>query len=215
MRNSSATSTLASTTSCIVEFVVVQVILSHAGAFEDAVNDVLEVFECGLSCLAVFGFDGDVEAHGFAVSFDDQGFATGEERGGFVFEFADADVGHGFPFVAISVAILGSRVNSNHVQLAPNCRTLLRMNVAKLSVSLDPRKLEFISKYQQTHGVRTKSEVVERAIKLLEHEELKTQYAQAYSEWAQSGEETVWDVTSADGLEPEDWGEFRPREKRK
>ena len=85
------------------------------------------------------------------------------------------------------------------------------MNVAKLSVSLDPRKLEFISKYQQTHGVRTKSEVVERAIKLLEHQELKTQYAQAYSEWAQSGEETVWDATSADGLEPEDWGEFRRR----
>ena len=93
------------------------------------------------------------------------------------------------------------------------------MNVAKLSVSLDPRKLEFISKYQQTHGVRTKSEVVERAIKLLEHEELKTQYAQAYSEWAASGEETVWDVSSADGLETsgleaEDWGEFKPRQKR-
>jgi antitoxin ParD1/3/4 len=88
------------------------------------------------------------------------------------------------------------------------------MNAAKLSVSLDPRKLEFISKYQQTHGVRTKSEVVERAIKLLEHQELKTQYAQAYSEWAASGEETVWDVTSADGLEAEDWGEFKPSKRK-
>ena len=80
---------------------------------------------------------------------------------------------------------------------------ILRMNVAKLSVSLNPTRIDFIEQYQSSHQVRTKSEVVDRALELLQQEELKLQYAAAYQEWADSGEEEVWEVTVGDGLEPE------------
>jgi hypothetical protein len=75
------------------------------------------------------------------------------------------------------------------------------MNVAKLSVSLDPTRINFIEQYQVSHSVRTKSEVVDRALELLQHEELKQQYAAAYQEWADAGEEVHWESSLADGLE--------------
>ncbi len=80
------------------------------------------------------------------------------------------------------------------------------MNVAKLSVSLDPNKIKFIEQFQISHKVRTKSEVVDRALALLQHEELKLQYVAAYQEWQDSGEQPVWDAVTNDGLELEpDW----------
>ena len=83
---------------------------------------------------------------------------------------------------------------------------ILRMNVAKLSVSLDPTKIKFIEQYQTNHEVRTKSEVVDRALELLQREELKLQYAAAYQEWHNSGEQKIWDAVTGDGLEHEpDW----------
>ncbi|MBF6594018.1 MAG: type II toxin-antitoxin system ParD family antitoxin [Thermaceae bacterium] len=70
----------------------------------------------------------------------------------------------------------------------------------KLSVSVDSRLAHFINTYQTDHDVPTKSEVVERALELLQSQELKRQYAQAYQEWEESGEAQVWDVTVGDGL---------------
>jgi hypothetical protein len=67
------------------------------------------------------------------------------------------------------------------------------MNVAKLSVSLDPTRIKFIEQYQTHHKVRTKSEVVDRALELLQIEELKLQYAAAYQEWHDAGEAENWD----------------------
>ena len=78
---------------------------------------------------------------------------------------------------------------------------IVRMNVAKLSVSLDPTKIKFIEQYQTNHEVRTKSEVVDRALELLQREELKLQYAAAYQEWHDSGEQKIWDAVTGDGLE--------------
>lgn len=80
---------------------------------------------------------------------------------------------------------------------------ILRMNVTKLSVSLDPTRISFIEQYQTSHAVRTKSEVVDRALELLQQEELKHQYAAAYQEWKDAGEEIHWDSSLADGLEPD------------
>ena len=75
------------------------------------------------------------------------------------------------------------------------------MNNTKLSVSVDHQLAQFIERYQATHRVSTKSEVVERALELLQKSELKQQYAEAYREWAESGEAELWDVTVGDGLE--------------
>jgi hypothetical protein len=76
---------------CIIE----QFVFGQPGAFQDAVDDALKIFEYDFSGVAVFGLDWNVKAHGFAVSFDYQCFTAREECGGFVFEFADADAGHG------------------------------------------------------------------------------------------------------------------------
>ena len=85
------------------------------------------------------------------------------------------------------------------------------MNSTKLSVSVPSQLAQFIERYQAAHGVPTKSEVVERALVLLQKSELKQQYAQAYKEWAESGEAEVWDATVGDGLdEPSRFGRLVP-----
>ena len=60
--------------------------------------------------------------------------------------------------------------------------------------------LDFLSQYQDTHGVRSKSEVVARALSLLRERELETQYASALMEWQASGDAALWETTSRDGL---------------
>lgn len=70
----------------------------------------------------------------------------------------------------------------------------------KLSVSVDNRLARFIDTYQTDHDVPTKSEVVERALELLQNQELQRQYAEAYQEWEEHGEAEVWEATVGDGL---------------
>jgi Arc/MetJ-type ribon-helix-helix transcriptional regulator len=75
------------------------------------------------------------------------------------------------------------------------------MSVAKLSVSVDESLVAFVDRYQKEKDIKTKSEVVEKALKLLRSQELKEAYKEAYREWRESGEEAVWEVTVADGLD--------------
>lgn len=75
------------------------------------------------------------------------------------------------------------------------------MNHTKLSVSVHSQLAQFIERYQEAHGVPTKSEVVERALELLQKNELRQQYAEAYKEWAESGEAELWNLTAGDGLD--------------
>lgn len=75
------------------------------------------------------------------------------------------------------------------------------MGNTKLSVSVDSQLAQFIKRYQAAHGITTKSEVVERALSLLQKNELRQQYAEAYQEWVESGEAELWDVTTGDGLD--------------
>lgn len=75
------------------------------------------------------------------------------------------------------------------------------MTASKLSISLETPIAEFIEQYQQSHGIKTKSEVVSLALRLLREEELKQQYAAAWAEWKESGEAETWEAVTADGLE--------------
>ncbi|BBN96889.1 ribbon-helix-helix domain-containing protein [Deinococcus grandis] len=77
------------------------------------------------------------------------------------------------------------------------------MTVGKMSVSLDASLLEFMAHYQETHQLRSRSEVVAQALTLLRDQELETQYAAALSEWQGSGEADLWDHVAADGLQEE------------
>ena len=74
------------------------------------------------------------------------------------------------------------------------------MATTKLSISVDPSLAQFIDSYQADNKVPTKSEVVERALKLLQKVELQREYAEAYAEWEESGEAAVWEATVGDGL---------------
>lgn len=70
-------------------------------------------------------------------------------------------------------------------------------------MSLDASLLEFIAHYQETHQLRSRSEVVAQALTLLRDQELETQYAAALSEWQNSDDADLWDHTAADGLQEE------------
>lgn len=70
----------------------------------------------------------------------------------------------------------------------------------KLSISLSPILFQFIKQYQQSHACKTRSEVIQKALKLLREEELEAYYSKASAEVDAS-----FDVTNSDGLEDETW----------
>lgn len=75
----------------------------------------------------------------------------------------------------------------------------------KLSISVDQNFAPFIERYQQQHTIRTKSEVVERALELLRKAELQEAYRQAAQDWLENPDAKLWENTVADGLEAEQW----------
>ena len=70
----------------------------------------------------------------------------------------------------------------------------------KLSVSLPDEDVEFLDEYARTQGHRSRSAVVQRAIRLLRATELATDYAAAWQDWAESEDGQIWDTVSGDGL---------------
>ena len=70
----------------------------------------------------------------------------------------------------------------------------------KLSVSLPEEDVEFLDEYARTQGYRSRSAVLHRAVRLLRSTELGEAYAEAWSEWAESGEAELWGSTTGDGL---------------
>lgn len=71
----------------------------------------------------------------------------------------------------------------------------------RLSISLEAPLLAFLGQYQEAHAVRSKSEVMAQALRLLRERELESQYAAAMREWQASSEADVWDGAVEDGLE--------------
>ena len=69
----------------------------------------------------------------------------------------------------------------------------------KLSVSLPGDIIDFIDSYATSHGVESRSGVVERSLHMLRMSELGVEYEAAWSEWFASDAE-LWDATVASGL---------------
>jgi len=69
-----------------------------------------------------------------------------------------------------------------------------------MSVSVPPERAEFVDGYRARHGVRTKSEVIDRALLLLQERELEVQYGEAFREWDEAAEARAWDVAAGDDL---------------
>lgn len=70
----------------------------------------------------------------------------------------------------------------------------------KLSVSLSEADVAFLDEYAKTAGSR--SAALQEAVRLLRVHELAESYHEEWLEWVASGEEDVWSVTVADGLDP-------------
>jgi Arc/MetJ-type ribon-helix-helix transcriptional regulator len=74
------------------------------------------------------------------------------------------------------------------------------MNPRKLSVSVPESVASFVESYKREHALKTKSEVVQRALTLVREQELERIYTETVGEISPS-----WEVTLPDGLTEEAW----------
>jgi antitoxin ParD1/3/4 len=72
-----------------------------------------------------------------------------------------------------------------------------------ISARVDSELARFLEAYQQRHGLRSRSEALERAIEALRDRSLEAEYAQAMDELAETpeGVREAWDRTGADGID--------------
>jgi Arc/MetJ-type ribon-helix-helix transcriptional regulator len=71
----------------------------------------------------------------------------------------------------------------------------------KISVSLPEEDIVFLDEYAKNLGIRSRSAVIQRAVRLLRASELGPAYAEAWEEWKTTGEADAWDSVVGDGLE--------------
>lgn len=74
------------------------------------------------------------------------------------------------------------------------------MLAEKLSISLPPDAVAFIESYREAHAIKSRSQVVELALRKLREQDLESAYREAAAE-----HDPEWDHTSADGLQDEAW----------
>jgi Arc/MetJ-type ribon-helix-helix transcriptional regulator len=70
----------------------------------------------------------------------------------------------------------------------------------KLSISMPRTLLDFVERYRVDNGIRSRSEVIERALLVLRERELETAYRDASRET-----DPAWEATVADGLDDAAW----------
>lgn len=74
------------------------------------------------------------------------------------------------------------------------------MRAEKLSVSLSTDAIRTIDAYRSAHAIKSRSQVIEQALRRLREEDLESAYREAGSEVT-----TEWEGTVADGLSHEAW----------
>jgi Arc/MetJ-type ribon-helix-helix transcriptional regulator len=72
--------------------------------------------------------------------------------------------------------------------------------LVKLSVSLPDEDVATLDAYARSAGLPSRSAALHQAIRLLRTQELEDDYAAAFAEWDESGEQAAWEGTVADGL---------------
>jgi len=70
----------------------------------------------------------------------------------------------------------------------------------KISVSLTEDDLAVVDEYARASGLSNRSEVIRRALRLLQRAGLESDYAAAWEEWEATGEQAAWERAAADGL---------------
>jgi antitoxin ParD1/3/4 len=74
------------------------------------------------------------------------------------------------------------------------------MQIQKVSISIPKSLYDFIESYQEDHHLKSRSEVISVALKLLQQQQLETCYLQANEELTND-----FDATVSDGLDDETW----------
>ena len=70
------------------------------------------------------------------------------------------------------------------------------MNIQKLSISLPQQQYEFVEHYQVEHHYKSRSEVIKKALYLLQQTQLEACYHDANEEI-----DNAFEITTSDGLE--------------
>lgn len=74
------------------------------------------------------------------------------------------------------------------------------MYVQKVTISIPQPLYEFVEIYQSEHHYKSRSDVISKALQLLQQKQLEAYYREANQELNDD-----FDVTVADGLEDETW----------
>ena len=74
------------------------------------------------------------------------------------------------------------------------------MQSQKISISLPSEMVNFIERYQEVTGCRSRSQVISQALSLLQMQELEQAYREASLEI-----EEDWETVIGDGLSNETW----------
>jgi len=70
----------------------------------------------------------------------------------------------------------------------------------KVSVSLPDEDVEFLDAYARSQGLASRSATVHKAVRLLRASALGADYEQAWSDWAESIDQDLWERGTDDGL---------------
>ncbi len=74
------------------------------------------------------------------------------------------------------------------------------MLTEKLSISLPPETVAFIEAYRAAHAIKSRSQVVDLALRKLREQELESAYREAAAE-----SDPAWENTAGDGISDEAW----------
>lgn len=70
----------------------------------------------------------------------------------------------------------------------------------KVSVSLPDEDVQFLDSYASAQGLRSRSAVLHKAVRLLRGAELAPAYEDAFASWEDAEEAADWDVTAGDNI---------------
>lgn len=70
----------------------------------------------------------------------------------------------------------------------------------KLSVSLPDDDVKYLDEYARAQRLESRSAALHKAVRLLRASELGSAYEDAWSEWAESDDDGLWDAVVDDGL---------------
>jgi len=79
-----------------------------------------------------------------------------------------------------------------------------RTTSAKFTVSIPPDLVGFLERYQKTHALESRSEVIAQGLRQLQEAELVKAYQAHALEWAKDPDAEFWDSAAVDdGIESE------------